>query len=84
MNIIEAARSGKRVKPVNADFGGYEYIEDYPDRVIVRHLTDNWEVEERKVEVTESQIREVMEKAHKTVTTPCEIDYVCQLLGLRD
>lgn len=47
-------------------------------------LADNWEVEERKVEVTERQVRDAMEKVHKTVTTPCEVDLLVSLLELKD
>lgn len=58
MNIIEASECGKKVKPVNHCRGFMEWedwVQVYPNDVSF-NVNSEWEAEENKIEVTESQL----------------------------
>lgn len=72
VNLIEAIKSGKRFKPVNQDDHGWMYVDvdDHGDKYVywngakqflnLEYLDDEFELEEKKIEISESEFDEAV------------------------
>lgn len=56
MNIIEAVKSGKRMRRKAWCGSMYKFVEDWTLLVSTDVLADDWEVEEKKVTITHEQL----------------------------
>lgn len=78
VNFLEAINSGKRFKPVNQDDNGWLYIDrdDWGSEYVywngnkqflnLDYLNDEYELEEKKIEISESEFDKAIKKWRRT------------------
>lgn len=71
LNIIEAVKSGRKFRRP-----GGAWLADYSSITISKEsiLADDWEIEERKIEITESELNEAFLNAVCTVKAEAMLD----------
>ena len=89
MNIIEASKARGRVRPKRRNSDSFRYWAEWIDKAYLTVLGDlmdvEWE-EERKVEVTEQQVRDALHMARMARHSGSETisDALVRQLGLKD
>jgi hypothetical protein len=80
MNIIEAVKSGKRMRRRAWCGSMYKFVEDWTLLVSTDVLADDWEVEEKKVTITESDFKAALVRTTRSFSL-YDGPYICEYLS---